>query len=171
MRDASSILDFSSDDALLASPDSILAYVLKDDPGIYIREGFVRTVAARMNAEIDDGALIFNEGGQRVRRGVDLLPPPSPADPWTTRIVIAEWHFRKGLICRRHSAGDWLKVVDDEGHTLYWYRIEEDSNWCVTAQNAECAVALTTIDGEFWYDGPGQGQPRTETHRLPKCYR
>ena len=165
------VFDFTTEEDLLADPASILAFVLPDDPGVYVCEGYVPTVAKRMKAEIDGDGLVFQENGRRIRRGVNLVPPPPLPDPWYPRVMIAVWHFRRGMICTRYAAGDWLRVVDRRGRTKSWYQLQEDSNWCVRAENAECAIALTTVEGDFYHDGPGDGDPTRETHRLPKCWR
>lgn len=153
--------------------DMVLAYVLEGDPGVYIREGFVTDVANKMNGAVDGDSITFEEDGVSVRRGVRLLPPPPLAEPFAAgQLRIAKWVFTRGLICTRKPKGTWLPVRSAKTRRIVrWYQTQEEANWCLEAKNAECAITVKTIQGDFWTGGPGRGQKKQETRRLARCFR
>lgn len=171
MKAGSATFDLASGKTLLASPDAILAFVLEDDPTIYVREAAIDRLAKRMKAKVVGDTMIFSERGRKLNRGIDLLQPPPAEDRWTPRILIAKWIFTAGLICRRHMPGEWVQLLDKRRRPVCWYQVREESNWCVFDAEGECAISIVTVEGDFWHDGPGVGTPKREKRQLARCWR
>ena len=163
--------ELTEDDVLGAVPyESILAYVLPDDPQVYVREGAEQRVAAGMNATVEGDALVFQEEGRTVRRGVVRIPPLPEFQPMNT-VAIAKWVFTSGLICTELPVGAWIPVKQGRPRrTIRWFQTTEVAGWCMEDETAECAITWVVVTGNFWPDGPGEGQPVQETRTLSQCY-
>ena len=143
--------------------ENLLAYIVDDEPSIYIAKGMDYEVATALDAVVDENVWMLK--ADSVKREKKELK----WDEWYPRVAIIKWTYMRGFKCKKVPAGTWLDITNKKGKFKRSYKTTEEGWWCLREKGASCKIILKKVTGDFYTKRNGRGRKKRETRKLSAC--
>lgn len=153
--------------------EDVLAYVLDDDPSIYVAPGSEEEVAAHLNAQVDGDTWQFLENGVEIKKERKEVERPLAG----STVAVAKFVTWSGFRCVTLPAGTWLPLFKRERGYRGWrykhvksFKTNVEGKWClISSRYAKCSVVWKECTGSYRVRRRGRPVISQETHKIGAC--